>query len=191
MRKPLTTATLAAATLLVTTPALAQEFGMQGDVSFAADRLMGLYILDDTGNDGLSLGLGTGPWFGLSPYTITRLGIDFFVIDSLSLGGTLAFVLGDNEGPGDDDWNGFLLHPRVGYAIGFSDSFGIWPRGGITFWDIEGNNEVALTAEAMFYATPGEKWGFLFGPTLDLGIAGDFDETLAFGLVAAGVFGWL
>lgn len=186
---------LLAALSLSAAPAAAQEFGQQGDISFGADRLMGIYILDDASfaGDGLSLGLGADPLFGW-PYTSARLGIDGFIIDHLSLGGSLAFWVEeiDQPGPGDDDITGFFIYPRVGYAINFTDAFGLWLRGGISFWDIENtDDEVDLTFEAAFFATPVDNFGFTFGPTMDIGLTGDGDEGMAFGIVAAGLFGWL
>jgi hypothetical protein len=190
MQKKMAAGMVAAATIFAGAPALAQEFGQSGDVSFAADRLMGLYLLDEVG-DGVTLGLG-GPPFGGFIYTMPRLGIDFFIIDGLSLGGSVVIWAGDDDRvDGDDDFGGIMFEPRVGYAINFSDSFGIWPRGGLTIWNIEDFDGMALTAEAMFYGIPGDQWGFLFGPTLDIELVGDGSEGLAFGLIAAGVFGWL
>jgi hypothetical protein len=148
---------------------------------------MGLYFIDDTFGDGFVAGIGSSP--GGLPYTIGRLGIDFLVIDGLTLGGNAALWLADPEGPGESI-TGVLFHPRVGYAFAFSDSFGIWPRGGLTIWAVEDFSKFALTAEAMFFATPGDRWGFLFGPTFDAELAGDGGEGLVFGLMSAGIFGW-
>jgi hypothetical protein len=85
----------------------------------------------------------------------------------------------------------------VGYVIGFDDTWGFWPRGGVTFtsWDFNRpggeDDEVALSFEATFFATPVEHFGFNFGPALDLGLAGDGDEAVSIGVFAGGVFGWL
>ncbi len=190
------TAALGLTLALATSPALAQEFGRSGDVSFAADRLTGVYFADE-GPDFTSIAIGGSPIGFSHPYTTARLGIDFFVIDHLSVGGSLGiFHINWDAGPGDQDATGFLLYPRVGYAINFNDTFGFWPRGGLTirngddedFWFF--GDEVALSFEALFFATP-DHWGFNFGPTLDAGIAGDGDEALSFGLITGGVFGWL
>jgi hypothetical protein len=175
--------------------ARAQSFGRSGDVSFGADRLSGVYAYDD-GPDFALFALGAGPTFGAHPYTTPRLGIDFFVIDHLSIGGSLAFWAlsdGDDDGPGnnDNDFTGFLLYPRVGYALSFNDTFGFWPRGGLTFRTIEGNDEVALSFEANFFAIPVQHFGISFGPTLDVGLAGEGPEALVFGIITGGLFGYL
>jgi hypothetical protein len=178
-------AVIGAVVFLGAAQAQAQQFGKQGDISFAGDRLMGFYIADaDRADSQFTMGIA-GPPLCCSIFQSPRLGIDGFIIDHLSLGGSI--WIWHYSGP---DRTGLLFGPRVGYAIPFSEHFGIWPRGGLTFWNTsrDDNDGIALTAEAMFYATPGE-WGFLFGPTLDF----EFDDPnwRSFGLIAGGVFGWL
>lgn len=168
--------------------ASAQVFSKQGDISFAADRLMGVYIVDRDGpnnNSDFLFGLGGPPGWGNFQYQMPRLGIDGFVIDHLSLGGSV--TIGHD---GNSDNTGFMLEPRVGYAIPIGGHFGFWPRGGITVWNGNRNNDdgVALTFEAPFWGAPSD-WGFLFGPTFDFQF--DNPHWHDFGLIAAGVFGWL
>jgi hypothetical protein len=175
---------------LVTSPARA-EFGNQGDVSFGADRLMGIWIHDEGGFDGTGFGLGLSPGFGA--YSTARFGFDFVVVDHLTIGGNLGLVFYG----GDADGTGILVYPRVGYVIAFDDTWGFWPRGGITILHADndfrrgGDDEVALTFEATFFAAAVEHFGFTFGPAIDIGLAGDGDEARSFGVVAGGVFGWL
>ncbi|MBL8715605.1 MAG: hypothetical protein JNL79_06390 [Myxococcales bacterium] len=80
-----------------------------------------------------------------NPYTLPQIALDYAVIDSLTIGGSIGFWVGSNtrttepgngsktENPGPST-NSFKLSPRVGYIIGVSDSFGIWLRGGFTFF---------------------------------------------------------
>ena len=177
-----------AAASLAAARSSAQPLGQHGDVSFAADRLMGLYFHDEGGSVTL-FGLG-GPPPASAPYTTPRLAFDFFVVDHLSVGGAMAYGLADPEGR-RNSFDGILLAPRVGYAIDIGDSFGFWPRGGFTFRDFEGNDELALTFEGAFWAAPTQHFAFLFGPALDLGLVGDGDEARSFGVVSAGLLGWL
>lgn len=166
--------------------ASAQTFGRRGDISFAADRLMGVYIVDrDRANSDFIFGLGGPPGSGFGQYNAPRLGIDGFITNGLSLGGSL--VVGHD---GNSDSTGFLFTPRVGYAIPIGTHFGFWPRGGLTLWDGNHANDggFAVTGEALFWATPAD-WGFLFGPTLDFQL--DNPHTHAFGLMTGGVFAWL
>jgi hypothetical protein len=184
MRKIMTSAALGLA-LFHAESAWAQ-LGARAKVTFAADRLMGIYIFNEGGRD-TTFGLG-GPPAGSRPYELPRFAFDFFVVDHLSLGG--AFVWASHDGDSH-----LLVSPRVGYAADFSHSFGIWPRGGLTYRndDLEhGNNdEVALTIEAMFYGAPAEHFAFIFGPAFDIGLAGDGPAARNFGLITFGVLGWI
>lgn len=167
-------------------PAAAQSFGHQGDVSFGADRLMGLYLIDE-GGSATFVGLGA-PAPG-HPYANARLGIDGFVIDHLSIGGALAvWSIDPVHG---DAVTGALIAPRIGYAIEISNAFGFWPRGGMTYRNFDGNEELALTLEGMFYGSPAPHFAFTFGPAIDLGLVGDGPEARSFGLLTMGVLGWI
>jgi len=164
----------------------AADMGARARVTFAADRLMGIYVFDRGGSD-TTFGLG-GPPAGGHPYEGARLGIDFFVIDHLSLGGSFIFASHDND-------SHLLLYPRIGYAIDFSRAFGFWPRGGLTYRNDDlrrGNDdELALTFEAMFYGAPAEHFAFIFGPVFDFGFVGDSPKSANFGILTFGVLGWI
>jgi hypothetical protein len=224
MRKFLSVA-LGAAAVLGAAPALAQEtFGKQMDVAFSADRLFGITFSrqvdrdrcgpgrrDDCVNDWTGIGIGWRGRGAPTPFDVPRFAFDIFVIDSLSLGGSVSYVqYNDEDHNGDEvDYTDFLFSPRVGYVIMFTDKFGFWPRGGLTYHsgsvDPDGpRNEQsehgwAFTAEAMFVWTPVEHFGFGFGPTLDIDFAGrtnlpDDDYRRRYrsiGLVNVSVFGWI
>jgi hypothetical protein len=175
---------LTAATLA--RPASAQAFGNQGDLTIGAERVMGVYFFDEgQSSTNIGLGIAAPP---ASPYHLARLGVDYFVIDNLSIGGALGF--GDYNPEHGDAQSGALINPRVGYALEFNKTFGFWPRGGFTYRNFGGDEEFALTLEAMFYAAPYEHLAFIFGPLMDLGIAGTRDEAKNFALVSAGILGW-
>jgi hypothetical protein len=131
---------------------------------------------------------------------VPRFAVDYFVIDSLSVGGTLAYVHTDEDDDqpnDDDDWGTFLFSPRVGYAIPFAEIAGFWPRGGFTYVNHDDGNdwdELALTIEAMFWLSPAEGVAFVLGPTLDIGITGEEDsgtdiQNTVVG-VSVGLMGW-
>jgi hypothetical protein len=168
--------------------ARAQTFGHSGDVSFAADRLMGIYLISEDPNDRRRTVLGLGAPPGSHAYTIARLGIDGFVIDRLSLGGSFAYW--SNDGP-----DGFLFAPRIGYALEISNAFGFWPRGGVTYRSFGAgrgrDEELAITIEGMFYASPARHFAFLFGPAFDIGLIGDGGEAVNLGLLTFGILGWI
>lgn len=176
----------------------AQAFYESGQVSVALERAFGIHHVnsevDRPGAPGdeefsaTNVGIGWGG--ALSPFHYTRAAIDGFISDQLSLGGSLGFF--SQSG----DWNnsGFLLSPRIGYAIPLSRAFTFWPRGGLTYFDIEQHSELALTGEAMFVASPQPSWGILFGLTLDLTVAGDAANDgdrsgMAIGFPAVGLMG--
>jgi hypothetical protein len=146
-------------------------------VTIAIERAFGFHMLHteigDQERDLSALGL---LWLrSESAFHQPRAAIDFFLTDGLSLGGSVAFY----SWGGDADRDGFLLAPRVGYAIGLGTSATFWPRGGITYFNEEeagGSPEytqLGLTGEAMFVIWPRRDWGILLGPTLDLGFSGE------------------
>ncbi len=184
---------------------MAENVGRKGSPVFGADRLSGLYFLEverEVGGgrnieaDFTEFGLGWGiP--GLTPYTVPRLAFDFFVVERLSVGGAIAYAsLSDDDDDDADDPSTFLFAPRVGYALPLGRVFTFWPRGGITLHDYDGIDEggVALTAEAMFVASPTPHFGFAFGPVLDFSLTGERGDRdvryRVFG-ITAGLVGWL
>lgn len=165
--------------------AKAGPFAAAGDVSLSADRLMGFYV-QHAGNDNPSiLGIGQTVWD--NPYSTARFGVDVFVIDHLSIGGSLAYSRWDNRG----NLSEFLFSPRVGYTLEFSKAFGFWPRGGFTYLNIEGDDRFALTLEGMFYGSPVEHVAFVFGPAFDFEVAGNGNKLQNFGILTAGILGWI
>jgi hypothetical protein len=193
---------------LTSAGAWAQEFGNSGTFAISAERVFGFFYEDiDWDPPGPGSGSDEYTTFGFgwgdphTMYTVPRFAVDYFVIDSLSVGGTLAYYHSDrdddNNNNGDDDWSGFLFAPRVGYAITIADMAGFWPRGGFTYvnHDDPDYDELALTIEAMFWLSPAEGMAFVLGPTLDLGITGEADpdtdiNTTVIG-VSVGLMGWL
>jgi hypothetical protein len=179
-------------------PAAAQAFGNQGDITFSAERLMGLYFYDEEDTE-TNIGLAMGPFGSPSVYHVPRLGVDYFVIDNLSIGGSFGFT--DRDVHQQTLPNGFrtnggsnsgaFINPRVGYALEFNRTFGFWPRAGFTYRNVGDDEEFALTLEAMFYAAPVEHFAIILGPLMDLGIAGTGQEAKNFALFSGGLVGWL
>ena len=200
------TACLVFSAVCVAAPAVhAQDFGKEGQFAISAERLFGIAHTSQTNEIGdgesnrshttISLlvpafNSTTGDLFPIG-YSFPRIGADYFVIDGLSLGGSLGVftssgefeteVMGETVDGDTGSVSGFLLAPRVGYAFMFNDTFGIWPRGGITFmhagYEDDDNNEAsssvwALTIEAPFVIAPLPHVAFTVGPTFDLGVTG-------------------
>jgi hypothetical protein len=123
---------------------------------------------------------------------VPRLALDYFVIEGLSLGGSFVYIHRSTEIETDGDAvdgpssSTVLLHPRVGYAYAFDETFSIWPRLGITWFQsssestdpISGDTSTTtlsgldLTGEVMLGISPIENFAFLVGPYLDLGLSG-------------------
>lgn len=124
-------------------------------------------------------------WGGVpGPYDRPRAAFDYFVIDSLSVGGSLGFYTwsaSDDDGD-TGDGSGFLLSPRVGYMVDITDRLGFWPRGGFTYVrdSIENGVDVvdsasALTLEAPLYILLGRELALNVSLTIDLGIGGEVE----------------
>ena len=124
-----------------------------------------------------------------NPSAIPRLSFDYFVMDGLSVGGSLGYFAasGTVEAGGQKNdltkVSGWAFAPRVVYALMFTDMIGFWPRGGITYWnagsETQGTNKVTTTAsgfdlniEAPFIITPTPHFAFTAGPLLDFGVSG-------------------
>ena len=141
------------------------------------------------------LGLNGNP--EISPYGHPRIGLDYFVIDRLSVGGSLIFRTSsgetEQEGPvtgssDDESTTIFVFAPRAGYALMFNDVVGIWPRAGFSYYNRstdeeeqvgtreESENGLALTLEGMFVISPMNHVGFTVGPTFDIGLTGGLTQ---------------
>ncbi len=208
MRKLMTIGAAVVATSLAA-PAAAQEFGEQGTPALFAERLFGFYFSkretdlpngNEVEEDFKGFGLGTRSPAHVTPYELPRVGFDYFVIDSLSVGGALAYAQSEDDDDPNNEFSIFLLAPRVGYVWMFSEVVGFWLRGGFTYHSIDRDpggideNALALTGEGMFVITPTPNFGFIVGPTFDLSFTGEIEDQdrryRSFGLINAGIGGW-
>ncbi len=193
---------------LVGTSAFAEDrFASKGQMIIGAERLFGLYWTsrywenEDSKAEATSSGLSFQLLWNANrriDNQIPRLAFDYAVINNLTIGGSLglAYSSGETENdPGNDVDEPSLLHlllaPRVGYAIMFNDSFGIWPRAGFSlmYWseEQEANNgndvktsewTLGMTIEGMLVYSPATHFAFTFGPTIDLGITGNQEQDI-------------
>ncbi len=207
MRRTLA-AVVVAAGLLGATSAKAQErFASKGTAAFSADRLFGLTLHHESTQVGGGVAVTADTTdFGLAwrtpqdHYEIPRLSFDYFVINGLNIGGSIAFANVSGDAHGSD----FLFVPRVGYCWMFNDVVGFWLRGGVSYHNrsyrgSRGEWDLALEAEGMFVITPVNHFGFVVGPTMDISLAGkrnDGDGNVDhhyrdIGLFNAGLIGWL
>ncbi len=193
MRKALFLATLALTGLVSSSAFAADELGEEGQIALSADRIFGFNSwsrkIDNNGvevkADGSTIGLvyNASP----TPYTTPRLALDYFVIDGVSVGGSLGF--------GDDETvTTFVIAPRAGYDFPLADGVDLWLRGGFTYFSMkvdgadESANSFGIGAEAAFVFSPVQGFGIVASPSADLGLGGDVKFS-NFGL-NAGLVGW-
>lgn len=205
----------AVATLFASSSAFALKtpagMGTQGSLTVTADRLFG-FLISSTYSEptpgvertsrttGILIGSGSGQG------SIPRVGLDYTVIPNLTIGA--AFGLGFGTGTSTTKSGGtetkvdegtatsFLLAPRVGYLIDFSDNLGIWPRGGITIQrtststpdnpgpnqaareDTEtSNTQIFATLDVPFVLAPSDHFAFTAGPFLDFPLSASAKDT--------------
>lgn len=173
-----------------------------GTFAISGEHLTGFYhtslsasaagVSNDTSMDHLAL-LGVASNSG-APGELPRLGFDGFVVDGLSLGGTVlvdyaAENVGATIGAGAVTANanttvkvtsiGFW--PRIGYALMFNDSVGIWPRAGVGYYHVsespdQGNglsfHFVSLSLEAPLIFELAKGFAITAGPTVEISLSG-------------------
>jgi hypothetical protein len=182
--------------------ASAQELNAEGHLAFGAERLFGFYLdkqnsdfgTVERNQDTTVVGIGWSMNNSAALLSIPRLGIDYFIDEHLTLGGSFGLASVSIEG---FDVLGILLAGRVGYALRLTHAVSFWPRGGLSFASAGGDEDLSvfgITLEGMFTLAPSDGWAFLAGPLLDLGFTGsdgDGDHTeILFGIMF-GLTGWL
>lgn len=197
----------------VARPSGVDNLGEEGQLTFGVDRIMGLAfdratLSPDTGGDitvkNTSFALFGNPGAGdpTGPtMMIPRLSLDFFVVEGISVGGSLMYFTRSGETETDagstdnPSTSTFGIAPRVGYAMAFDETFSFWPRAGITYFSSKtettptgggGTDTITvsgmdLTIEAMVGISPIENIAFLVGPYLDLGLSGTVKDEPAGG----------
>lgn len=154
---------------------VAPGFGAQGQLAISAERLFGVEYertsFSGPGNDyrtSTVIGFGWSYAGNASSFIFPRAGLDYFVVNNLSLGGAIGLFsgAGHNAIVGE---TGFLFAPRVGYAIDLGSVASFWPRGGITYYSHADYHNVGITGEANFVLFPRANWAFLITPHFDVG----------------------
>ena len=171
----------------VALPASAQEtlnsFGATGQFAIDAQGATPLFVSPVPGG-GYGEGYGLTPFIGWNLHKTSQPdnngnhdddktsifyinpGVDYFVIDHLSIGGEVLFAITGssvthhrrNQPDVTNDGQGgthFGILPRVGYDIPIGDKFSLWPRGGLGFihssYSGAGQPDISGTAW-LFYA---------------------------------------
>ena len=175
---------------------VAPGFGAQGQLAISAERLFGIEYARasfDPPNNGPGfyhsstiIGFGWSYQGLASSFIQPRAGIDYFVVNNLSLGGAIGLYSGAGHDPQVGD-TGFLFAPRVGYAIDLGSVASFWPRGGITYYSHGDYHNVGITGEANFALFPRPNWAFLITPHFDMGPFGGAPGNTDFTEFAMGV----
>ena len=117
-----------------------------------------------------------------SPTKFPRIGLDGFVIDGLSLGGSFTVIHTEPEGGSTTD---VLVAPRIGFGFMFGRVVGIWPRGGISYWHQSGPGDnlsahsFAFDLDVPLLIAPTRSFAFEVGPILDVSFGGSRDVDAA------------
>jgi hypothetical protein len=154
----------------------------RGTFVLSAEHLTGV-VHDDLKSDGEKVGITTIALFGYQATTVfdmPRIAFDGFVIDGLSIGGSLAVFQAslDVSGENSESYTDVLIAPRVGYAYLFSRSVGIWPRAGFSYWHRGFSDAAASTHAFAFDADcplvffPAPRFAITVGPILDVTFGG-------------------
>lgn len=164
------------------------SFGRAHQLVFSADRLFGYMHTSETLSYGGASETGTSnnvsifgsPFTSLAAsYAAPRLAFDGFVTDGLSLGGSVSYFWTSLKPAGSTSStsiDGFMIMPRVGYALALSPAAGIWPRVGFSYLHASGSGNTlslyAVTLELPIVIVLGPHVALLAGPTFDLGVGG-------------------
>ena len=167
-------------------------FGVAHQLVISADRLFGFVHSWET----LSLGgaketghsdnvsIFGSPFTSLAAsYSAPRLAFDGFVTDGLSIGGSVSYFwtsVKDVGAASSSSVDGFMVMPRVGYALALGRAAAIWPRVGFSYLHASGSGRTAslyaMTFEVPVVISLGPHVALLAGPTLDVGLGGSQDQ---------------
>ena len=201
-------------TLFVPTAAMAAEpehFGAKGSVVVGAERLFGV-SWSSIANESTTAGVTTKStttrtnvgalWsYPTTVHNTPRLGIDYLVIQNLSVGFGAGYftttsqrevessassgVTTKTDGPTVATW---LVAPRVGYALDLGPTMALWLRAGVTFYGASNEQTdesggvtrkatltttgTAFAFEPTFVYSPAAHFGLYGGLALDAPLAG-------------------
>jgi hypothetical protein len=182
--------------------AQAAPFGSQGQVIISADRLFGLSFWSaktdfDNNVSVTSSGTAVNLLWGeagdlVGPNSIPRASVDFAVANSITIGGSAAFVThsgkDEQSSPGATasrdrpTVTAFAFAPRFGYILGVNQTIAFWFKGGLTYF----SSKIEQTT-----TTPGvasvTQWQTISGFALDIEPALVILPVPHFGLTVSGL----
>ena len=187
-------------------------FGSAGQIIISADRLFGLGFwssktdldggLSNT-TSGTAINLLWGDSTDASPYQIPRFGFYYTVANSISIGGSAAFVsrsgssetsgAGGSQSADTPSRTAFALAPRFGYILAVNSMIGFWFKGGITYFSSKTEQKspggtasqtisgLGFNIEPELVITPIQHFGLTVGGLADIGLSGNFNQAPASG----------
>jgi hypothetical protein len=193
---------------LTAAAARAEELGEKQNLVFSGERLFGFYVDNQSVDTGATSVHRDHTVFGFgwqnsasSALSAPRLGIDYFITRSLTLGGNIGLYSHNQDiGRASATSTGVLFGARVGYAFRLAHAVSFWPRAGLTYATVStdgvaGDAHIfSLSIDAPFTFAPSENFAILLGPCLEVGLFGkengsDYSEVM-FG-VMIGLAGWV
>jgi hypothetical protein len=200
-----------------TAPQKIENIGRDGQFIFSLERLTGVFferqsVTYDDETDareyehtfkGTTVGvLGMN---GTGASTIPRFALDYVLFRGITVGGSLMFVsrsleLDDDGGQAPatppiagPEGNTFLAGARAGFAYPFDETFGVWPRGGLSYVTTRTDvnaidpssgesagtfqyraHTASVNLELLAVISPVKHVVILLGPYFDLGLGGSF-----------------
>jgi hypothetical protein len=191
-------------------------FGGKGHAALSAERLFGFVRADTTTTAGgvdrtshinaLSL---LGSSLGLfTVYAQPRVALDFFATDGLTVGASLSYFrvsqstdLMAGQVASSPTISGYVLAPRLGYAVALGRIASLWPRlgftyahlgsetsttfNGMTMTSTNGTGVYALTIEAPFVFVVAPHFFLSAAPTVDIGLGGSTSNSAPGGVTTS------
>jgi hypothetical protein len=152
-----------------------------------------------------------------SPSQLPRLALDFFPVGGFSVGGSFSYLATsadqkgkatstvDDQPPSEREIDDKLpteslvvVNPRIGYAVAFNETVGLWPRVGFSYERLKIEREITvttapgneqtyeqtttvtfthLTLEGLLFVSPFTGFAFVGGPFADIGLGGSAEFT--------------
>jgi hypothetical protein len=159
----------------------------KGTFALGAERLTGMFHTEEKVGNGASQGMTSMALLGNTgfdesvsyPWQFPRIGLDGFIIDGLSLGGSFVVMHRALEaGSGTD----LLIAPRIGFGYMFSRVVGIWPRFAVGYWHQwrtpdqgpgdEKRHSFAFDIDVPLIIAPVKNFAITVGPLFDVSFGG-------------------
>jgi hypothetical protein len=195
---------IAFANVLALAPGARADVGDKGAVTISADRLFGFNQLRVTQSTNNTSSTRTQNVFSLlipgitSFFASPRLAVDFAVVDHVTVGGAIGFVVVGGSGTttvagfttdsGGGSGTGFVLAPRAGFILPVGSATRVWLRGGFTYFhssskadgsDNESSlNGFALNLEPTLVFGLASHVGLTVGGVIDLPLSGETTTTI-------------